>query len=122
MDSIAIGVSDDSAREEVKPEPLGQNTETELLEEGFSAGSKCRFRRRDGRWYDGRVLGIEDGSSARVSFLTPTSENMLVSFFLLLLINNEVQLLSSEFQEVEIPCIRPHGSPISCFLLGPPTL
>lgn len=68
VDSIARGVSDDSAREEVKPEPLGQNTETELLEEGFSAGSKCRFRHRDGRWYDGRVLGIEDGSSASLIF------------------------------------------------------
>lgn len=66
--------------EDAKAEPLDlTDVEPEPLQDrGYSVGSRCRFRYNDGRWYDGQIIGLEDASSAKICFLTPTSENMLV--------------------------------------------
>ncbi|GJM87218.1 hypothetical protein PR202_ga03152 [Eleusine coracana subsp. coracana] len=53
---------------EVAVEPIDPNdVEPEQLEpQDFSVGSKCRFRHKDGRWYNGCIVGFEDGSKSLV--------------------------------------------------------
>ncbi|KAA3489852.1 zinc finger CCCH domain-containing protein 22 [Gossypium australe] len=78
-DSV-LNVSNQAAVEEVKAEALDpDDVEVEPLEEdrSYQVGSKCRFRYSDGRWYDGQVVTLNGSGSAKISFLTPTSENML---------------------------------------------
>lgn len=71
---------DSNPAEDVKAEPLyATDVEPEPLEDhSFVVGSKCRFRYTDGRWYDGEIVGLDGSNSAKISFLTPTTENMLV--------------------------------------------
>ncbi|KAL4280989.1 hypothetical protein GQ457_03G044540 [Hibiscus cannabinus] len=84
----ALNVSNQSAVEEVKEEPIDpDDIEAEPLEEErsyhYRVGSKCRFRYSDGRWYDGQVVALNGSDSAKISFLTPTSENMSICKFFL---------------------------------------
>lgn len=53
-----------------------------LVDQTYSIGSKCRFRHIDGRWYNGLIVGMKGSESAKISFLTPTTESMLVSWLL----------------------------------------
>ncbi|KAL6547624.1 hypothetical protein OROHE_009329 [Orobanche hederae] len=71
--------------DDVKVEPIDPtNVEDEpLVDQSFSIGSKCRFRYTNGRWYNGLVVGVEGSESAKISFLTPTSESMLMCKFFL---------------------------------------
>lgn len=66
--------------EDVKVESLDPaGVEPEPLEEqSYLIGSKCRFRHSDGRWYNGQIVELDDSDSAKISFLNPISENMLV--------------------------------------------
>ncbi|XP_045824342.1 zinc finger CCCH domain-containing protein 18-like [Trifolium pratense] len=72
------------AEQEEKVEPIDPaDVEPEPLQEKcYSVGSICRFRYKDGRWYNGKVLQ-SDNSVATISFLTPTSENMMICKFFL---------------------------------------
>ncbi|PIN11900.1 putative RNA-processing protein, contains G-patch domain [Handroanthus impetiginosus] len=71
--------------DDVKVEPLDpKDAEAEpLVDQGYFIGSKCRFRHTDGRWYNGVIVGLEGSNSAKISFLTPTSESMLICKFFL---------------------------------------
>ena len=65
---------------EVKVEPLDPtDVEPEPLEDqSYTIGSKCRFRHTDGRWYNGRIVALDGSTTAKISFLNPSSDNMLV--------------------------------------------
>lgn len=67
--------------EDVKAEPLDPvHVEPEPLEDQcYSVGSKCRFCHVDGRWYNGQIIELVCSDTAKIAFLTPISENMLVS-------------------------------------------
>ncbi|XP_020587970.1 zinc finger CCCH domain-containing protein 18 [Phalaenopsis equestris] len=71
--------------EDVKVEPLdSKHSFLEPSESGtYSIGSKCRFRHSDGRWYNGHIVALDGGNTARISFLNPTSESMLMCKFFL---------------------------------------
>ncbi|XWS72776.1 hypothetical protein CRYUN_Cryun02cG0069800 [Craigia yunnanensis] len=83
----ALNVSNQAAVEEVKAEALDpSDVEVEPLEEearNYRVGSNCRFRYSNGRWYDGQVVALNGSDFAKISFLTPTSENMLICKFFL---------------------------------------
>lgn len=66
--------------DDVKVEPLDPtDVEPEpVVDQTYSIGSKCRFRHTDGRWYNGCIVGMEGSESAKIIFLTPTNESMLV--------------------------------------------
>ncbi|KAJ8751810.1 hypothetical protein K2173_026001 [Erythroxylum novogranatense] len=83
---VDAGLHDsNSTAQNVKVEPLDQtDVKPEPLEEqSYSVGSKCRFRYIDGRWYNGEVVRFEDSDTAKISFLTPTAEKMLICKFFL---------------------------------------
>ncbi|CAA6671021.1 unnamed protein product [Spirodela intermedia] len=85
VDEIAFAQGSESLFEDPKSDPLDPTEDVTRSRESefFSVGSKCRFRYSDGRWYNGYLVGLEGPSSARISFLNPTSEKMLMCKFFL---------------------------------------
>ncbi|KAL0733895.1 hypothetical protein Bca4012_010105 [Brassica carinata] len=74
-DVVLHGLNNNAAG--VNPDPANElEPEKKDLDE-----SKCRFRHTDGRWYNGRIIGFEGSGSAKISFLTPTSESMMMCKF-----------------------------------------
>ncbi|KAK3001295.1 hypothetical protein RJ639_022212 [Escallonia herrerae] len=71
--------------EAVRMEPLDPTyCKAEGLEDHcYSVGSKWRFRHTDGRWYEGLIVGLEGPNAAKIAFLTPTSESMVMCKFFL---------------------------------------
>lgn len=59
-------------------EHLNELEPEKIQETKDSDGSKCRFRHTDGRWYNGRIIGFQGSDTAKITFLTPTSESMTV--------------------------------------------
>ncbi|KAF5208123.1 Zinc finger ccch-type with g patch domain-containing protein [Thalictrum thalictroides] len=84
-DAILSTQCSKSTAQDVLVEPHDPvNVEAEPLEEeNFPVGSKCRFRHTDGRWYNGQIIALNGSSSASITFLTPTCENMLICKFFL---------------------------------------
>ncbi|KAA8521473.1 hypothetical protein F0562_012146 [Nyssa sinensis] len=80
----ALHVSKNAA-EDVKVESIDPTDieEGPLEDQSYSVGSKCRFRHTDGRWYNGLLVGLGGSNYVKMSFLTPTSENMLICKFFL---------------------------------------
>ncbi|KAH0912716.1 hypothetical protein HID58_036037 [Brassica napus] len=80
-DIVLHGLNNNAAA--VKPEYTDPANELELEPErkDLDDGSKCRFRHTDGRWYNGRIIGFEGSDYAKISFLTPTSESMMMCKF-----------------------------------------
>lgn len=68
---------------EVKPLDQAKVKAEPPEDQNHPIGSKCRFRHIDGRWYDGLVVALEGQNLAKISFLKPTSENMLICKFFL---------------------------------------
>ncbi|WOL19677.1 zinc finger CCCH domain-containing protein 18 [Canna indica] len=84
-DMIFLGQEAGRVDQDVRVEPLDprEDNSEPLESEIYSLGSKCRFRHTDGRWYNGQIVGLEGANSARISFLTPTSESMTMCKFFL---------------------------------------